>query len=410
MKKIIKDFATVPRPILFLIAAVFCIQLIDASSFILFNYYLKDLGYTDKGIANLTAFRYGAIVLFAFPFGLYIKGKNLVPFFKVGSLLTPTITLLIMLCLALDYKAVVPILMFLFGASLILLKVTALPFIILNTPKKHHSEAITLYFQVFSLTAFVAGSSNYLFTSWLPDFFTEDKMLILFGLLGYLSFYFVLKINLTENVSTPIPLRDFAQAYDWRKILWACFPNLIIATGAGLTIPFMNLFFMNVHGVDSQYFSLYGAGSFVLVTIVMLFVPYIRRRFGYHVLIVGFQLAAIVALFVMASTEWYAHWHWAAAIAVTAFLVRQPLMNIASPAVSELTLYYVGEKNQEMIGALNASIWSGSWFFSSIIFGILRANEVAYVHIFLLTVGLYIIATIIYFFLIKSYYQKNLNP
>lgn len=407
MKKILKDFATVPKPILYLISAVFCIQLIDASSFILFNYYLKDLGYTDKGIANLTAFRYGAIVLFAFPFGLYIKGKNLVPFFKVGSLLTPTLTLLIMGCLALGYKAIVPLLMFSFGASLILLKVTSLPFIILNTPKAKHSEAITLYFQVFSLTAFVAGSSNYILNSWLPSVFTEDKMLILFALLGYLSFYFVLKINLKENVSTPIPFRQFIRAYDWGTILWACLPNLIIAIGAGLTIPFMNLFFMNVHGVDSQYFSLYGAGSFVLVTIVMLFVPYIRRRFGYHVLIVGFQIAAVLALFVMASTEWYAKWYWAGTIAIVAFLVRQPLMNIASPAVSELTLYYVGEKNQEMIGALNASIWSGSWFFSSIIFGVLRANQVAYVNIFMLTVLLYVIATIIYFFLINSYYRNE---
>ena len=90
-------------------------------------------------------------------------------------------------------------------------------------------------------------------------------------------------------------------------------------------------------------------------------------------------------------------------IAIIAFLVRQPLMQVASPAISEMTLYYVGKKNQEMIAALNASIWSGAWFFSSLIFAFLRKHQIAYVHIFMLTVVLYFIATILYYRLIKEF-------
>jgi hypothetical protein len=178
---------------------------------------------------------------------------------------------------------------------------------------------------------------------------------------------------------------------------------LLIAVGAGLTIPFINLFFMNVHGVDSKSFSLFGALSFVLVVIVMFFVPKIRRKYGYNVVINGFQVLAVMALFVMASTEWYSGYKWASTIAIIAFLVRQPLMQVASPAISEMTLYYVGKKNQEMIAALNASIWSGAWFFSSLIFAFLRKQQIAYVQIFMLTVILYFVATIVYYRLIKEF-------
>ena len=136
---------------------------------------------------------------------------------------------------------------------------------------------------------------------------------------------------------------------------------------------------------------------------MMIFIPAIHRRFGYNMVINGFQLLAVLALFIMATTEWYADWQWAATLAVVAFLLRQPLMQVATPVIMEITMYYVGKRNQEMMAALNASIWSGSWFFSSIIFGVLRAWEVSYVNIFMMTVFLYLVAIVVYYWLIKDY-------
>ncbi|BDS15090.1 MFS transporter [Aureispira anguillae] len=403
IKRILNDFAKVPAPILYLIGAVFFIQLIDASLFILFNFYLKDLGYSDSEIAHLVSYKYGAIILFAFPLGLFIKGRELIHFFRIASIVSPSLMLMVLFALEYNYTTFVYVLVFLFGLGTICISVTAMPFIILNTPQERHSEAVTLYFQVFSATAFVSGLLNYLLSSLAPSFFTEGVVLKLFGGLGFISIWFISKIDLQENISDRVPIRTFVKAYEWKKIGIAMFPTILIATGAGLTIPFINLFFLAIHDIDSKAFSLLGALSFVLVTIVMLFIPAIRRRFGYNIVINGFQSLAVLALFIMASTEWYAAWEWAATLAVAAFLIRQPLMQVASPAITEMTMYYVGEKNQEMMGALNASIWSGAWFFSSIIFGVLRAWNVAYVTIFMITVVMYLIATIVYYWLIKDY-------
>ncbi|MBL4649902.1 MAG: MFS transporter [Aureispira sp.] len=403
IKKILNDFAKVPAHILYLLGAVFFIQLIDASLFILFNFHLKKMDYTDSEIAHLISYKYAAVVLFAFPLGLLIKGRKLVQFFRIASVVTPTLMLLVLFALEYGHTTLVYVLVFLFGMGAICISVTAMPFIILNTPKEQHSEAVTLYFQVFSATAFVSGMLNYILNSIAPDFFTEGVVLKIFGVLGFTSAWFVSKIKVEENISNRVPIRTFMHAYDWKKIGIAIFPTILIATGAGLTIPFINLFFLGIHGIESKAFSLFGSLSFVLVTISMLFVPAIRRRWGYNLIVNGFQILAVFALFIMASTEWYANWEWAATIAVVAFLIRQPLMQVASPAITEMTMYYVGERNQEMMGALNASVWSGAWFFSSVIFGVLRAWEVSYVNIFMMTVVLYGISTVVYYWLIKDY-------
>ncbi|MCP4443602.1 MAG: MFS transporter [Aureispira sp.] len=400
---IFKDFRKVKKHIFYLIGACFFVSLIEAAFFILLNFYLKDLNYSDTAIAQITAYRYVAVMLLAFPFGLYIKGRKLVPFFKIGTIAVPSASLLVLYAFQYQIDWLIPVGMTLFGVAIVCMNVTALPFIILNSPKEQHSEAIAMYFQVFSSTTFIAGLGNYVLNSIAPELFDEPTVLKIVALLGFVSIYFVSKIKIEENISEKIPLKTVLHAYDWKRIATVATPTLIIAIGAGLTVPFLNLFFANVHQVNSKDFSLLGSFSFVLVTIMITFVPTIRRKYGYKVAITLFQVLAVFALVVMATTEWYAHLPFALTIAIAAFLLRQPLMNVAGPATSELSLYYVGERNQEMIGAINASIWSGSWFISSLLFGLMRSWEVSYVNIFLITAVMYGIAICWYVFLIWNY-------
>jgi hypothetical protein len=111
----------------------------------------------------------------------------------------------------------------------------------------------------------------------------------------------------------------------------------------------------------------------------------------------------------MATTEWYNHTTIGLVVAMVTFTLRQPLMNMAGPMTSELTLNYVGERNREMISAINASIWSGCWFVSAKIFSVLREAGVAYSNIIFITVGFYIIGVAWYYGLIKAHEKKNTN-
>ena len=83
-------------------------------------------------------------------------------------------------------------------------------------------------------------------------------------------------------------------------------------------------------------------------------------------------------------------------------------MNMAAPMTSELTMNYVGKENQEMLSAIMAAIWSGSWFFSSQIFRLLKEEGLLYAHIFYITAIFYAIGVFMYFLLIRDY-DKNRN-
>lgn len=52
---------------------------------------------------------------------------------------------------------------------------------------------------------------------------------------------------------------------DFPVLLRAMLPTLCIATGAGLSIQFLNLFFSNVYQLDSAHYSAFGSASYVLV-------------------------------------------------------------------------------------------------------------------------------------------------
>ncbi|MBK7311722.1 MAG: MFS transporter [Sphingobacteriaceae bacterium] len=151
---------------------------------------------------------------------------------------------------------------------------------------------------------------------------------------------------------------------DWHLIIKALIPTFIIATGAGLTIPFISLFFEKVHRVSTGEFSTYSAIASLLVAYAALMVPKIKKHVGYKIAIPTTQSLAVMSLIAMATTELYSQYSIALFIAIACYLLRQPLMNMAGPMTTELVLNYVGKNNREITSALTSAIWSGSWVIS----------------------------------------------
>lgn len=404
---ILNSYKKVESGVKYAIAAQFCIQAINAAFFLLLNYYMDKEGYADFDIAEVLSYRFLAVFWLAFPLGLYIKGRRLKPFFFVAAVSVPICSNLILYAVGAHWDQLLYGAAMAWGVAFTCIQITILPFILLNAKKENHSEAISLSFLSFGVMICSIGIGNFILNYINPSFFDERTVLHMIASFSLLSLYFVSKIKIKEQPTAIIPIGKIINDYDWKLIASAAVPTLIIAIGAGFTIPVINLFFLNVHGISSKTFSLMGAATFFLVVCVMIFMPYIRRRFGYSIAITLFQSLAVLVLFLLATTEYYKNWEYAALVAALFYVIRQPLMNAAGPMTSELTMYYVGEKNQEIISALNASIWSGSWFISMKLFGWLRVLEFRYVSIFLITVALYIVGVLWYAYLIHLYKKRT---
>ncbi len=407
LKNILARYAQLGTATKYMFAAQFALQGVHVAFFLLLNFYMLEEGFKDYEIVELWGYRFAAVMLLAFPIGLYIKGRRVKPFFWAAALIVPVASLGVIQGIG-DAS---PLLMYssaiLWGVGFACMQTCVQPFILLNTKKELHSEAFSLSFMSFSLMIFFEGILYFLLSSKYPLLIDEKSFLTAICVLSFLSIFFVSKIELKENFSKKIPFKRIPYDYDWKLIFKAIIPTILMAVGAGFSIPVINLFFEHVHGVKSSEFSFMGSMTYLMVACVMVFIPYIRRRFGYQFAVTFFQSAAVVSLFIMSITEYIKDWEYALAIAVFFYLIRQPLMNCASPMASEVIVYYVGKRNQEIIAALNASIWNGSWLFSTSIFAFLRKMEYRYVSIFLITVVLYAISVIWYWWLIRDYERKK---
>ena len=387
-----------------MIKAEFFIQLIGAAFFLILNIYLAKKGFSDPEIANFISYRFLAVMLLAFPLGIYIKGKPLKPFFMIGGLGVPIVAIVLILLVHYGWYQYLPALFILWGVVFTLFQVCSLPYLMRNTIIENQSHAISLNYATNSFGTIFSGFIIFGAGQFMREF-DEGKILLGISILGFIGVYYVLKmkVDVVESVKERLQWKS----YDWVLLMKAIFPTLIIAVGAGLTIPFINLFFFHNFQIDSSGFAVIGGIASILVAILSLLVPNLKSKLGFQKGITYVQTIAVIALVVLATTEFFKDYWWGLPLAIMCYWVRTPLMNMAAPMTSELTMNYVGAKNQEMLSAIIAAIWSGSWFFSSQIFRFLKAEGLPYAHIFYITAVLYAFGVFMYSLLIKDYERKK---
>lgn len=411
-------YTKLPRSIVLLIGANFLVNLVNAAFILILNIYMRKLGYADGQIAAYNSYRFLGVLALGFPLGFFIRGKKLKPFFLTGTTIIPIASYLVLYAIPARIPFLITLGALFWGLGLMFLHVCNLPFIMRAAPDDVISEAISLNFSMWALATIISGafiavvSRMESFNFWLWSFqWDEFHILRTIVLFSVPAVFLILRIREAPPRSASNHflqnIRSIRQAYDWLLIFKALTPTLLIAIGAGLTIPFINLFFNSVFNLDSDDFSLIGSASAALVFFSTLLIPGIKRRFGYRTAILATQWTSIGFLVLMALTELYASLPGALMIAIICFMLRQPLMNMAGPMTSELTMKYVGEKNQELISAITSTAWSASWFISARIFQYLRGLDLHYFQIFIITASLYALGVVLYGMIIREYQQRE---
>ena len=411
--KILKSYQSLPKNIHLLFYLEFSVSLIHVAFILILNIFLRKKGFSDPEIASLNSLRFISALIFAIPLGIYIRGKKLKPFFISSAIMVPLTSILIIQSIHFDINFLIKFSFLLWGLGIMLMRVCSLPFIIRSSNSNNSTEALSLIAATWSLSTIISGliisGSSWINNLFFVDvnYLDERKILLLITLIGMSGIYFSLKIDEKKPLFTEKSnFLDIHKNYDWKLIFKAISPLILISIGAGLTIPFVNLFFNSIFNLTSSQFSIMGSLTGILVFLFSLSVPSLRKKFGYWMTIVIVQSIAILCLVLMALTEIYADYEIAIFIAISAYVLRQPLMHMAHPASNELMMNYVGEKNQELISALSSSLWSASWFFSAKIFEWLRVLNYNYYKIFLITALLYTIGVILFSILIKDYNKR----
>jgi len=407
-----KPYKQLGRHIYYLIGAEFLIQCINATFLVLMNYYLLEIGYKDYQIAEFTSYRYISVLLLGVPFGFIYKRINLLPLIKIGTILFIANAIAIVYLAPTHHPVVMPLLMFCFGIFLLMSHVVALPFLLKIVEEENLSISLSLFFQTWATAIMSVGLVSFIFKHFFTDINSEKNIILFILFMSSIAILLLFKIpKNVELLSSDIDsiVENKLSREELKRILMILVPTFIIAIGAGFSIPFFNLFFHFTYQMTAESYSIIVGLSHGIVILFMMFTPWIKQKFGYQFGVIGIQTMGIICLIIMTWANYFFSFETAFILAVGFFILRQPLMNSAGPIIAEYTLEIVGRKNQPLLGSIEATIWSGSFWVSSLIFSELRKMNLTYSNIFNITIVLYIIGVCCWIFVFR-YFRNQKNP
>jgi MFS family permease len=144
-------------------------------------------------------------------------------------------------------------------------------------------------------------------------------------------------------------------------------PMFITSIGAGLIMPFQNVFFRQVHNAsDPVIGSIFAWGS-LSMGIGLLIAPPLASKVGKIQMVVITQALSIPFLIMLG----FAPWFW---VSVMAYYVRVALMNMSSPVYQTFVMEHVEPSARATVASLNSMAWNFGWAFSPTISGLLQVR------------------------------------
>lgn len=362
---------------------------------LLFNLYLRELGYSDSGIGQiLSKVSLGAAVAalpVAFLFRRIATQRLLVVAGALASLtylLQGTLAAPELLLLAAFVSGIVVTIFRLSIAPVVMREVSA------ESRPYLFSAAFTVFFLSAIVGSILGGALPHLF-----HLVTESARLTLrwslwtacaLTLLAAVPFYRMTTSGPSPGKGPPTAwdqIRELAEV-DWGLQLKLALPATLIGLGAGLIIPFLNLYFRDRFGLTP-------AGIGVLFSVMQgfmvagnLFGPAVSRRLGLVRGVVLTQLASVPFMVALALSTSFP-------VVVASFFLRGGLMNMNQPLTTHFAMEVVPEREHAITNSLLSLTWFVAWSLSADIGGALIERR-GYTEPLLLAALLYVVASILY--------------
>jgi predicted MFS family arabinose efflux permease len=180
-------------------------------------------------------------------------------------------------------------------------------------------------------------------------------------------------------------LSEYFGSRDWKTVAKLIIPHFLVGMGAGLVIPFLNLYFYDrFHLQSDQIGRIFSFGS-LFIAAGFLLGPVISKRIGLVKTAVVTQFLSIPFFLILA----FSH---NLTLSVVAFFFRGTLMNLAWPMYNIFAMEMVPPDQQAGTNSVMSLAWSASWMVSASVGGHIIQNY-GFTAVMLITVGLYLTST-----------------
>ncbi|PID86064.1 MAG: hypothetical protein CSB13_04815 [Chloroflexi bacterium] len=363
---------------------------------LLFNFYALSLGFDEVVLGQLLTMTNLVALLTALPAGIIGDRIGRKRTLILASLLTTTAVFGTVL-----WREMAGFFIFsaILGVGQSLSGVTLGPFIMENSGEEERTYLFSFSFGIQMIAGFVGNWLVGQLPGWVGTAVNADaSSATAYGLtmavigsivaLSLIPLAFIRpSTRLVQDDNAQISPLDYARQHP-RLLGKLILPIFITSLGAGLLMPFMNVFYRHTYAAsDGTIGTLFALGSLAMAG-GLLAAPPLANRYGKMKVMVSSQALSIPFLALMG----FAPWFW---ISAAAYLVRLMLMNMSNPVYQAFVMEQVHEEARATVASLVSMSWNFGWAFSPTVSGWLQVH-VGFTPVFLGTITSYVIAIFLY--------------
>ncbi len=366
-----------------------------------FNFYILSLGYQRDFLGMLISIPPMTAIVMALFAGYisdligrkraFIFGNIVTVIAQAMMLLWPTSTMLILAGI-------------LRGAGQSLFRVTASPFLMENSTESERTHLFSFSSGLRTLASFLGnflgGGLPALFGNFLGVSATDSLAyawsLGITTMLTTLTLIPLSRLKVQTRVMAQSPLAPFKALWKHREMMTRLLlPSLVLSLGAGMLIPFLNVFFRFRYNLsDDTIGALFGIGSLGMGFALMMG-PILAERWGKPKTVVITQALSIPFLIILG----FVH---SLTLAYVAFFVRMALMNLAGPVYQTMVMEEADAEARGMAASLYSLIWSSGRALSPVISGPVQ-EAYGFDPVFLSTILAYTLSVgMVYWWFVRS--------
>lgn len=370
---------------------------------LLLNLYFKELDFREGDIGLINACRAMGMALMSIPASILFSRFHIRPLLISGVV---AFALFSVLLITTNQLWLLMGLSLMIGMSWSLFRVFGGPFYMSNSTPVERTHLFSCSFAVLLLAGMVgsagAGKLVTVVGGMTGDMLIGYKVTLIVGvLIGTLAMFPFAMV--TSRPSTAVQTRITLNRRQlttrgtfYGKLILV---NFLIGTGAGLIIPFLNLYFKERFHLAPDMIGLFYLAVSAAMFLGTLSGPILARRFGLVRAVVFTQLASIPFMLTLAYT-------YLLPLAFAAFVVRGALMNLNSPITSHLAMELSDEAERPLVNALLMISWTASWMLAVAVGGEL-VERYGFTLVLNISSGLYVVASLMYFRFFRHVEQRR---
>lgn len=402
MKKIKKEFSN--NSILYLSAICFFYICMGAFN-MLQGIYIKELNIDESFLGIILSLKTFALAIFSIPCAIIVNkiGK------KKGIMLTMILVPVTVILQGLSSnKWIILILSVLQGGANSFILVSEGPFFMENSSGKNRIKLFSYSFadNVFSTMFgyFIFGQISGGFANIFGSIKALRYSIVISGSIGLIACIFVFFIkdkNACVVEDRGMFLKNLIQISKKKYPLRFLIYNLIIGCGAGLVVPYFNVYLKYKVNATTGQIGIIMALAQAAMGIGGLITPYMAVKYGRIKTIIICQVASIPFLMLIALPP-------NIIVVSIALFIRNGLMNMAGPVVGNLSMELIDENERSIFASISGISNNLSRAISAVVGGfIMNHFPYGYEIPYFITSIMYIIATVYFYNSFKEFESKK---